>query len=635
MLRTVPNPPSPSVGLADGVVIGRILHIVKLKTTAFLMVLSPPALVQCVWRRADGAVPPVGSVVRLHGRWQPTGGRRPAFVDEELVVGVADVLCRPTAPRAGSSATDLDRGRALAARSAGQRAAESWLRESGFVRVDTPIVSGPEATLGATNPFTVTHAGEHAYLTVSNVLTEHAMLEDDAERVYALSRLFWAHRSSDCNSLTELFLIEFACADAGQETIIALTENLVDAIARSVAAVVPDADRRPLTGLPVLTAHEVARLAEKSGVDCGSGHVLPKRVDRVVAETLGVHGFWVTDVSSEHVPYYVRKRGGLACSVELRLNGIGDVASGSELTSDMPAARRAVADWDDVESARRYLDVVRQGHSRPGGMSVGFDRLLVFLLRLPSLRKLVPSPRIATSFASARSWSPAPTVPVRPLSRPRSPGWRLAPVSARIAAATRWLERSGVVPLVTSVFADGCRPADHTAPRVNYFGRTVFLTTDRAPAHHRLLGEHPTSIYEIGPVAAAGERWWSLNWVLDVTIVDADITTLTDIAIQLVRVLSEGVADKPFRQVVRRLGRDCFPEPVADLARYAELCTGWGHRGTELVRCRTFPSSKSTLLEALGNPAGAADSLGNDFVPAGGVSISLSEFPGIHWPNGH
>ncbi|MFD9691776.1 amino acid--tRNA ligase-related protein [Kitasatospora sp. NPDC059088] len=620
----------------DSPLLGRVMRLLRHKTVVFAWVWSPPALVQCLFRTDGGPVPAAGSLVRLQGRWQPYQGRRSGFAERELMADQCDVLV--CAPGGMQHQRAIERGQALAARALGQSAAERQLKRSGFVRIDTPVVVGQEATVGATQPFAVAHRGRQAYLTVNNVLAQHAAMDNETDQVYEVSRLLWAHKMSGRSSLNEITLIEFAAAQVAQEEIIGLTERVVEDIRLAVAAIDPRATEcGPLTGLPVLTAPEVEQIARRAGIDPGSGHVLPERVDHAVVRALGTAGYWMTQAPGTHVPFYVRRDGDTARSVELRLPGSGDVASGSELTTDPAAAEKAIARWKGTGAAERYLDVVRAGHPRPGGMSLGFDRLLMHLLHAPAIDTLVPRPRRARTFSSAPPSPTGPHIPEEP-ERPRSrPEWSRRGAGRRVARAAEWLEGLGALPCVTSVLADPWHPAANDAPYVSYFGKRVQLVQDRGPLHHTLLADLPCMLYEIGPLASPDAHRLALTWTLDVT-VPVGTREPSDIALGLIRILAEDVSDSQFTRAVAALDRRTLEGASEPGTGYRTASSEWRYGGSWLVRMRQLPLSEAELRQVVGAEHHTMPAF-REFttcgvVPASTVCLNLTDFPGIYWPDG-
>jgi len=92
---------------------------------------------------------------------------------------------------------------------------------------------------------------------------------------------------------------------------------------------------------------------------------------------------------------------------------------GSEWVVDAGEARRSTADWADTPHGRQYLSVVDAGIPEgTAGMSLGLDRLLMYLLGLGGVADAVPAPRTSRSFRSAPSIPDAASSLVEP-RRPR------------------------------------------------------------------------------------------------------------------------------------------------------------------------------------------------------------------------
>ena len=272
--------------------VGRVIRVLTAKTVAFVWCWTPPQLVQCVVpREVSKTPPPVGSVIAVTGTWQPYGGKRPGFASQEMAAERVQILTTPANLQAAQQRwSSLDRSIALVARGKAIAAVEQYLRNHDFARIETPVVVGGQATVGATNPFVVQTDREKAYLTVNNILRQHEYQQSGLSRIYEVSRLFWAQHYSDRFSLNEIYLLEYSVAGAERKAIMALTEELLEVIRHAVLQVVDEngGKRSVLTSslldLPVSTFAEVVERAVQAGITPGgAGHVLSSVVDSVVA----------------------------------------------------------------------------------------------------------------------------------------------------------------------------------------------------------------------------------------------------------------------------------------------------------------------------------------------------------------
>lgn len=276
-----------------GIVVGRVVRTEVLKQLMFAWCWQPPALVQCVVPHGAGPRPRVGSFARFVGRFREYGGHRTDCLPLELTTEQVEVLTVPTAQRPGQGLDGLGRSRALFARATAMTTAETFLSHAGLLRVEAPVVVGPEAAAGSTRPFRLCAGREHAYLAVSGIVGLHDYLAGGLGRVYQMSRLFWGHHSSDRSFLTEINLIEFALAGGGRSGVIALAERLIEAIRISLSQVPALGDPGilgiPLTGLPVLTHAElISRTAAMANaVPEAAGHVVPRAAARAIMSELG------------------------------------------------------------------------------------------------------------------------------------------------------------------------------------------------------------------------------------------------------------------------------------------------------------------------------------------------------------
>lgn len=493
--------------------VGRLVRTERHRSLTFLWCWSPPRLVQCV-AGADVTVR-TGAVVRIRGRWQPYRGRLAACHAEELLASSVEVLAVPEYQHRAHELAGLPGAAAHHGRCLAIDAGQAHLDELGHVRLPTPLLVGAAATVGATSPFRVRRGGtDVGYLPVSNLVAAQHAVAAGLERVQILSSLFWQHRSSDRSNLAELNLLELASAGTSLDGVLTTVEGVLESIRAELAArigsLVPgNRLGTPLAGLPVLTHAELERMVAATGTDVRARHVVPRAAVNHACRELGASGFWLTGPPAATTPYYVRSAGSASVAAELLLDGVGEVASGSEWVTDAQEARAATAELPVATVRERYLQAVAALPVGTAGFSVGVDRLLMHLLAVPRAAELVPDARTSRSFRSARPTpppvSPAP-IPSAEVTEPAVDPVALRVGGARAARTAAWLRERGFARCVTSLLDEPWHRVLGTGlPSVDYFGRDVPLVAVRAPLLHRLLASCPAPFFQAGPVAT-GEQ---------------------------------------------------------------------------------------------------------------------------------
>ena len=635
-----------------GIVVGRVVRTEVLKQLMFAWCWQPPALVQCVVPHGAGPRPRVGSFARFVGRFREYGGHRTDCLPLELTTEQVEVLTVPTAQRPGQGLDGLGRSRALFARATAMTTAETFLSHAGLLRVEAPVVVGPEAAAGSTRPFRLCAGREHAYLAVSGIVGLHDYLAGGLGRVYQMSRLFWGHHSSDRSFLTEINLIEFALAGGGRSGVIALAERLIEAIRISLSQVPALGDPGilgiPLTGLPVLTHAElISRTAAMANaVPEAAGHVVPRAAARAIMSELGAPGFWLLDPPASTTPHYVRSVPGTdgprSVAVDLHLAGVGESASGSEWVTDPAQARAVTADRPDQGTAASYLAAVDRGiPEATAAISIGVDRLLMYLLGLSQVAAVVPAVRNSATFRTTSSHACAGSTTAKRIP-PAAPSVRSVTTGAhRIAHAVDWLLANGFVECMTSLLSEPWaeRLGAHL-PVVDYFGRRACLVPRREPAHHRYLSECPARIFEIGPVTRGGGHWASPAWTLTASLIDPEQEQLEAVAERLLSILAgdDGAAGSN-RKVSMTPMRPGHPGYFrGSLTGRSLTAVTWSVGGRLVAEAGVWIAAASDLSDAFGDEAtldlaSLREFLESEPPPAGGITVNLTALPSLGWPS--
>lgn len=654
-----------------GSITGRVVRTQIHKNVAFMWCWCPPDLVQCVVAR-EAATPraTVGAFVTVRGRYVPYGGRRADCHRLELAADSVEVLAVPEEQYPGQGLDGLDRSRDLFARGVALRAAQTFLDDEGLMRVELPIVVGAEATGGATAAFRVRRGGEHAFLTVNSLVGQHEYLASGYPGVFQTSRLYWAHHSSDRSFLNEINLIEYAVAGAGRQGLVDLTERLMEHVRLAISRTAglrlgtrPALDV-PLSGLPVLTHAQAVAHAARQGMSVATRHVIPRGAARAVAAALGAPGFWLVDPPSSTTPFYVRAHRDVSGSpatteptsvaADLYLSDAGETASGSEWVIDPREAHAATGTWGRTAGAAFYNAAVGRGvppHS--AGMSLGIDRLLMYLLGNSGVRSVRPASRRARPLRQTEPVAPdEPTAGgVTALAEPYEPGGPvpdLAGMSRRVSGALRWLVAEGFLPCMTGLLTEPwLRLLDNDLPVVDYFGHDIALAPSHQPEHHRHLAQCPAPVFELGPVAGAGVRWTAPRWTLDVSLIRPGRAELDRIVREVITALLSPPCGAPHAAPA--------PEPVALSARplrpqrpgyFAGSLTGRGLDATAwylgdrvVARAGTWLHRTDQLPDAFGAVADSAllrplrEFLRTGPPPAGGVTIEVTDLPTLTWPS--
>jgi lysyl-tRNA synthetase, class II len=322
-------------------------------------------------------------------------------------------------------ATDLEARRPALARAALLRTLRAELDDRGFVEVETPVL---QTVAGGANarPFTTHHhtLDVEMKLRISLELYLKRLTVGGLERVYEIGRIF-RNEGIDRDHNPEFTMLELYQSYADYHDIMELTQALFVAAARAVVGATTIAfggHEIPLegewarttlleavsraAGEPVtLDRPDLPALAERLGVPVdpawGPGKVVQELFDKLVEHTLIAPTF-VCDYPREVSPLARPHRDdpSLTEHFDLVIGGVELATAFSELTDpdeqrakfEAQQAARAAGDEEAHPLDEDFLRALEHGMPPQGGIGIGIDRLLKFLLDAATLRDVILFP---------------------------------------------------------------------------------------------------------------------------------------------------------------------------------------------------------------------------------------------------
>ncbi|MFO8060257.1 MAG: asparagine--tRNA ligase [Bacillota bacterium] len=286
------------------------------------------------------------------------------------------------------------------------RELEGFLREDGFVRVDTPILT-PNACEGTTTLFETDYFGEAAYLTQSGQLYSEATCAA-LGKVYCFSPAFRAEKSKTRRHLIEFWMLEPEMAYYTYEDNLRLQEQMVEHVVRQILR--HNADdletlgrktqvlQRVETPFPRISYDDALELLREAdlplewGDDFGAPHEteIARHFDRPVF----VERFPVQTKAFYMEPDPERPEVALAADL-LAPEGYGEIIGGSQRIDDEDLLLRRVREHNlPEEDFEWYLDLRRYGSVPHSGFGLGIERMLAWIAGLEHIREAVPFPRL-------------------------------------------------------------------------------------------------------------------------------------------------------------------------------------------------------------------------------------------------
>ncbi len=283
---------------------------------------------------------------------------------------------------------------------------ESFLRDDGFIRVDTPILT-PNACEGTSTLFETEYFGEEAFLTQSGQLYSEATCAAFGE-VYCFSPAFRAEKSKTRRHLIEFWMLEPEMAYYDHEDNLHLQERMMESVmARVLDACADELEElgrnlepleRVKAPFPRITYDEALKILDEAdipiewGEDFGAPHEteIARQFDRPV---------FVEKFPGECKAFYMepdpdRPEVVLAADL-LAPEGYGEIIGGSQRIDDYDLLRRKIHEFGlPEEEFSWYLDLRRYGSVPHSGFGLGIERTLAWIAGLDHVRETIPFPRL-------------------------------------------------------------------------------------------------------------------------------------------------------------------------------------------------------------------------------------------------
>ena len=431
--------------------------------------------IQCTFDRGSGALPPeteaafaalnTGAAVIIKGRLvsSPASGQAVEIAADSLrIIGESPAENRAAEPEyLGVAAYPLQKkrhsleflreiahlrprtntfGAVARVRSRLAFAIHQYFHDRGFYYIHTPIITSGDAE-GAGSMFQVTTLdiealakkggvekinyakdffGKKTFLTVSGQL-EAETYAASLSRVYTFGPTFRAENSNTARHLAEFWMIEPEVAFAELEDNMALAEDFLKYIFKTVLEDCPD-------DLAFFNAHvekgiidtltqvvnskfthmtyteavaELEKAAAKGtafefapcwGCDLQSEH------EKFLTEKIAGGPVTVTDYPKEIKAFYMKQNddGKTVRAMDVLVPRLGEIIGGSQREENLEKLCRRIIEMEmDVKDYSWYLDLRRYGTVPHAGFGLGFERLIQYVTGMANIRDVIPFPRAA------------------------------------------------------------------------------------------------------------------------------------------------------------------------------------------------------------------------------------------------
>jgi asparaginyl-tRNA synthetase len=286
-----------------------------------------------------------------------------------------------------------------------EQAIHDYFYERGFVRIDTPILTGSIGESAGTL-FETDYFGEPAFLAQTGQLYVEAA-SAAFRKVYCFGPTFRAEKSKTRRHLTEFWMLEpevaFADSDDNmdlQEDLVCyLVERALDRCGRDFEALERDTAELEAVARPFarISYTDAVTLLREKGSEIEWGRDLGAPDEMLLTEQFDQPVF-VHDYPKAVKAFYMKENPEdprtVRCN-DLLVRGYGELIGGSQREDDLDKLLARIREEKLPEDTYSwYLDLRRYGTFTHSGFGLGLERTVAWITGRPHVRELIPFPRL-------------------------------------------------------------------------------------------------------------------------------------------------------------------------------------------------------------------------------------------------
>ena len=294
----------------------------------------------------------------------------------------------------------------LSVRAEVEQAALDYLYDRGFVRIDTPILTGSIGEHAGTL-FETDYFGQSAYLAQTGQLYAEAACPA-FRNVFCFGPTFRAEKSKTRRHLTEFWMLEPEMAFVDSDGNMTFQEELVTAmVQRALERCRPELEilERDLSKLeqvkppfPRLSYTDAVAKAQEKGSEVKWGEDLGAPDEALVSEDYDLPGF-IYNYPKAVKAFYMKENPEnpetVLCDDLLAPEGYGEIIGGSQREDDLDRLLARIQEQELPEEAYAwYLDLRRFGTFPHSGFGLGLERTVAWITGRKHIRELIPFPRL-------------------------------------------------------------------------------------------------------------------------------------------------------------------------------------------------------------------------------------------------
>lgn len=286
------------------------------------------------------------------------------------------------------------------------RAIQEFFDDRGYLRIDSPILTG-NACEGTSTLFETDYFGERAYLTQSGQLYAEASAMAFG-KVYCFGPTFRAEKSKTRRHLTEFWMVEPEVAYLQLPGLLELAEEFVTYIVKSVLKnrreelLHLERDLSKLEAIeppfPRLRYDDAIAIARRKGSEIPIGSDLGAPEESLIVEDFD-RPVMVTHYPREVKAFYMARdpenTERVLCVDMLAPEGYGEIIGGSEREASLALLEARMAEEGiPRESLEWYLDLRRYGSVPHAGFGLGVERTVTWICGIKHVRETIAFPRL-------------------------------------------------------------------------------------------------------------------------------------------------------------------------------------------------------------------------------------------------
>lgn len=287
-----------------------------------------------------------------------------------------------------------------------EKAIHDFFYERGFIRIDTPILTGAIGE-GAAALFETEYFDEKAYLAQTGQLYVEAAAAAFG-KVYCFGPTFRAEKSKTRRHLTEFWMVEPEVAWYDSEDNMRLQEEFVAYIVERALERcreeldILERDTSKLENIvppfPRLSYTEAVERLQAKGSEIQWGQDLGATDETILVEDFDKPVF-VYNYPKEAKAFYMKENPEdprtVLCDDLLAPEGYGEIIGGSQREDDYDRLLARIREEGLPEEAYAwYLDLRKYGSFPHSGFGLGVERTVAWITGRPHIREMIPFPRL-------------------------------------------------------------------------------------------------------------------------------------------------------------------------------------------------------------------------------------------------